>query len=398
MLYKLCFLCLFSVLASPFGQAQDFFAGSWGGSQPSVGGGAVLLEVKPPDAYPDKYADLVSCKTMGDSEPIPESLPFPDNDPFPVSYAPPVYESLTEPLPEPVPVVLPEPVGLRKIEDMFFSDEPVVLTPKEQYAVEIVEPWQNQTQVGVNPIAAPQGAIQFVYGLERPSVLCAVYQITDIELQSGEVIQSVNIGDSARWIIEPAMSGADIPHLLVKPVDVGLETSLAVATDRRMYHLKLRSHRNEYMARVNFTYPEDSRRLEMLERMKADAEAKREQERRERDTIPETKEYLGDLDFGYVVTGQARWKPTRVYNDGVKTIIEMPETLHQDDSPILLVLRKKRGLVRSSNEEVLVNYRVQRNRYIVDAVFEKAMLVVGVGRNQTRVVIERARDRKRGPE
>ncbi len=270
-------------------------------------------------------------------------------------------------------------------DDFLFDDVPVVLTPKEQYAMGLVQPWQDQTEIGVNPMAAPGGAVQFAYGMERPSVLCAVLQITDVELQAGEIIQSVNIGDSARWIVEPAMSGANIPHLLIKPMDVGLETSLAVATDRRMYHFRLRSTRNEYMARITFTYPADAAR--QFAELKAEAEAKRRQEI-ERDTIPETNEYLGDLDFNYTITGKAAWKPTRVYNDGVKTVIEMPETVSQDDSPTLLVLRKRAGLFRK-DEEVLVNYRVQRNRYVVDAVFDKAMLVVGVGRGQTRVIIER---------
>ena len=39
----------------------------------------------------------------------------------------------------------------------------------------------------------------------------------------------------------------------------------------------------------------------------------------------------------------------------------------------------------------MVNYRVQNNRYIVDAVFDKAMLIVGVGRNQERVTITRGK-------
>lgn len=346
---KRCFLsvlCFFGWVAAWGSEVPDGVFDDFDGDNAPV-----LLEARPPDKYAG-LAGMSPAGSWGTVEELPRSV---------------------------------------RVDDMLFSDVPVILTPKEEYAVRMVEPWQNQTEIGVNPIAAPGGAIQFVYGIERPSVMCAVYQITDIQLQGGEIIQSVNIGDSARWMIEPAMSGADVPHLLVKPADVGLETSLAVATDRRMYHLRLRSHRTEYMARVSFSYPEDAKRLDMLARMKADAEAKREEERRERDTIPETREYLGDLDFNYTITGAARWKPTRVYNDGVKTVIEMPDTLHQDDSPTLLVLRKSRGVFRSKDEEVLVNYRVQRNRYVVDAVFDRAKLVVGVGKNQTRVVIERGK-------
>lgn len=76
----------------------------------------------------------------------------------------------------------------------------------------------------------------------------------------------------------------------------------------------------------------------------------------------------------------------RVYNDGVKTIIQMPATMAQTEAPTLLVVRKEGGLF-SDDETVTVNYRVQGDRYIVDSVFQKAILIAGVGRSQDRVTI-----------
>ncbi len=109
---------------------------------------------------------------------------------------------------------------------------------------------------------------------------------------------------------------------------------------------------------------------------------------RQENTIPQTGEYLGNLSFNYDVTGNARWKPVRVYNDGRKTIIEMPDTLQQGEAPTLLVVRKDGG-VFSDAETQMVNYRVQGNRYIVDTIFDKAILVAGVGSSQDRVTITR---------
>ena len=40
-------------------------------------------------------------------------------------------------------------------------------------------------------------------------------------------------------------------------------------------------------------------------------------------------------------------------------------------------------------ETVMVNYRVQGDRYIVDTVFDKAILIAGVGSSQDRVTITR---------
>ncbi|MDB5890168.1 MAG: uncharacterized protein JWP47_999 [Polaromonas sp.] len=40
---------------------------------------------------------------------------------------------------------------------------------------------------------------------------------------------------------------------------------------------------------------------------------------------------------------------------------------------------------------VIVNYRVQGDRFIVDTVFDKAVLIAGVGRSQDRVTISRGK-------
>jgi type IV secretion system protein VirB9 len=166
-------------------------------------------------------------------------------------------------------------------------------------------------------------------------------------------------------------------------MDVGLETSLIVSTDRRTYHLRLRSHRSEFMPRVGFTYPEEAL-------AKWDAIKTRAGRERQDRTLAGTGEYLGDLSFAYEVSGTAAWKPVRVYNDGKKTIIQMPASMQQAEAPALLVVRKEGSLFKD-DDTVMVNYRVQGDRYIVDAVFDKAVLVAGVGRGQDRVTITRGK-------
>ena len=53
------------------------------------------------------------------------------------------------------------------------------------------------------------------------------------------------------------------------------------------------------------------------------------------------------------------------------------------------MVRKDGGLF-SDEEQVQVNYRPQGNRYIVDSIFDKAILVAGVGSSQDRVTIKRS--------
>jgi P-type conjugative transfer protein TrbG len=268
--------------------------------------------------------------------------------------------------------------------DKYFSKNNPTLTAQEKAAIAIAKRWEAGASTGLNPIPGSNGAIHFLYGVQQPSIVCAVLQVCDVALQAGELVNSIHLGDTARWTVEPAITGAgpsETQHLIIKPMDVGLETSLVVTTNRRTYHFKLRSHRTQYMPQVAFTYPEDAL-------AKWDAIRTRETQERERKIIPQTGEYLGNLNFDYDLDGDAAWMPVRVFNDGSKTILQMSKAMAQTEAPTLLVLRKEGGLF-TDDETVMVNYRVQGDRYIVDTVFDKAILIAGVGDSQDRVTITR---------
>lgn len=272
----------------------------------------------------------------------------------------------------------------KKMADIYFAGKNLTLTQQERDALEASQRWSSASPTGVKPAVGADGTIRYLYGTQQPSIVCAVLQVCDVELQAGEQVNSIHLGDTARWIVEPAITGsgvAEIQHLVIKPMDIALETSLIVTTNRRTYHFRLRSHRTEFMARVAFTYVEDAQAKWAAIKSR---EVKEAQER----TIPQTGEYLGDLSFAYDVSGSAAWKPVRVYNDGVKTIIQMPAAMAQTEAPTLLVVRKDGGWFTDA-EMVMVNYRVQGDRYIVDTVFDKALLIAGVGSNQDRITITR---------
>ena len=78
-------------------------------------------------------------------------------------------------------------------------------------------------------------------------VYAAVGQVTDIMLQEGETLSdtgAVAAGDTVRWVIGEASSGtgpARRTHILVKPTDPGLKTNLVINTDKRTYHVEIRS-------------------------------------------------------------------------------------------------------------------------------------------------------------
>lgn len=218
--------------------------------------------------------------------------------------------------------------------------------------------------------------VVYLYGAGQPTLVCAPLELCVIYLEAGEQVveNGVHLGDAVRWQIAPAIGADNRTQLVVKPVDVGLETSLVVITNHRTYHIKLRSRRHDYMPGIAFKYPGN------LAGQWQDYYKKTKQAESHQSTAEGVN--LADLDFDYRISdcGKCYFKPTRVYNDGAQTIIEMPKSLSRGSAPALLV--------NGGQGDELVNYRVRNGKYIVDRLFMRAVLVSGVGKQQQKVVID----------
>ncbi len=238
----------------------------------------------------------------------------------------------------------------------------------------------------INPRDAGwQGATQtFSYmsgGLYQ--VYAAVGRVTDIRLQEGEILSdmgAVAAGDTVRWIIGEAASGTGQgkrTHILVKPTDPGIVTNLVINTNRRTYHVELRSTQSTYMASVAWSYPQD----ELIAIQARAAQAVAEQATRIANGLDAEK-----LDFAYRIKGdRPPWRPTHVFDDGRKSYILFPETIGQSELPPLFLLGDK-------GEAELVNYRVSGRYMIVDRLFDRVELRLGTKKPLT-VRIERLRPR-----
>jgi len=253
------------------------------------------------------------------------------------------------------------------------------LRRREREALELTEDWKE----GDATTMTSGGRVVYVYNETIHSVVCATLRICDIQLQSGEQVTSVNVGDNVRWTVTPALSGPEgrqTTHLLVKPEYPELETTMVVTTDRRVYHFSLKSTTDEFIPVIGFKYPnEGEERWGTL--YAANTEAV-ENPVNDADSSPLSN--IENLDFNYTINGdRPLWTPVRVFNDGTRTIIQMPQAMSQSEAPAFMVND-------SEGETQIVNYRVRDDRYIVDLVFDRGVLVSGVGRNQERVVIERA--------
>jgi type IV secretion system protein VirB9 len=208
-------------------------------------------------------------------------------------------------------------------------------------------------------------------------VYAAPGEITDVTLEAGEQLVGsgpVAAGDTVRWIIGDTQSGtgaAKRVHILLKPTRPDLVTNLIIDTDRRTYHLELRSDDKTYMAAVSWLYAEDQ--LIALRQQNAAADAA---------TPIATGIDINALNFRYRIEGDSpAWQPLRAFDDGRKVFIEFPAGISQGEMPPLWVIGAQGGAE-------LVNYRVQGNHMIVDRLFAAAELRLG-GDPQQKVRIVR---------
>ena len=258
-------------------------------------------------------------------------------------------------------------------------------------AAEVSRQWETGV---ATPTPGADGRVVYIFGQGMPVMVCAPLRVCAIELQSGEHLESQpQIGDSRRWEITPVLSGSGLdetPLLIVKPIEAGLETDLIVSTDRRTYVFRLISDPTRFVSRLAFQYPgEDAAKWAAFEvrqdAAKRDAEAVAEQAR-EKDkragVVPMAENALDNLYFDYKLNGDAAYRPQQVFDDGQHTYLIYPNDGRFRELPTLLI--------QVNGKSELVNFRVDGSRYIVDRLFDKAILVVGVGKKQTRVTITRA--------
>jgi type IV secretion system protein VirB9 len=208
-------------------------------------------------------------------------------------------------------------------------------------------------------------------------VYAAPGQITDIALAPGEQLVGsgpVAAGDTVRWVIGDTESGTGQTkrmHILIKPTRADIGTNLVINTDRRTYHLELRSTEKTYMASVSWAYAQDQ--LIALRRQNAAADAARP---------IATGVDINALNFRYKIEGDnPAWRPMRAFDDGRQVFIAFPTGIGQGEMPPLWVIGPAGGVE-------LVNYRIQGNHMIVDRLFAAAELRLG-GEQQKKVRIVR---------
>jgi P-type conjugative transfer protein TrbG len=229
--------------------------------------------------------------------------------------------------------------------------------------------------------SAPSRSDAFVGGMQvfawSPGrvfeVWAAPLRVTTLTLGVGETLVTKAAGDTVRWQIGEASSGDGRErrtHVLLKPLERGLETNLVLTTNRRVYLIDLKSGTPEgFNAAVSWDPPAGPDADEPA----ASVEAARDERVADPVVMPQ-----GPLDARYRLVPEGRrprWIPTTVFNDGRRTFIAFDPDLQVDEAPALFV-------IGPDGEAQLVNYRQAGGLFIVDRVFDRAELRLGDRRPQ----------------
>lgn len=245
------------------------------------------------------------------------------------------------------------------------------------------------------PVLKQDGVVRFPYGEYQPVVTCQPLNLCDIELQAGEDVQGIVIGDSQRWnegdegipVVYSGVASKLTPHLVLKPSQSGLDTTLMVTTSKRTYMLRLKSGSNGYVARVGFYYP-----AEMVQTFK-DNKTKLKSGNNEAvksvdgDNLQMPLVDLNHVKYNYTVgSGDYTWRPTVVFDDGVSVYIQLPDGVSSRSLPGLCIL------VNGDDSETkceMANFRYSDHFYIVDKLFDEAKLINGYGDYMETITISR---------
>jgi P-type conjugative transfer protein TrbG len=245
----------------------------------------------------------------------------------------------------------------------------------EDAAASQAREWQKGGRA--KPIMSSDGKVVFAYGQSMPKLTCSPTRACDVEMQPGEKVKKVVLGDSVNW----AWSGADsvehgvtVQHVIFQPRDSDLESNVIILTDHRSYHIKLYAPKTggAYINRAGFYYPQ-----ELVQGWEdTEAAATSVADKVDEEKVMSSSVSIDKMDFNYTVSGSGSFKPVHVFNDGERTYMEMPDNLRVDGSPIMLLLDEKGDVMK-------VNYRREEDpktgviHYVVDKLFSQAELRLG---------------------
>ena len=205
---------------------------------------------------------------------------------------------------------------------------------------EVAAAWSRRT----GPVALGKaGRVVTTFGESIPVAHCSPLTVCYIELEPGETLtDSPSVGDSLRWQVVVKLQGRDPVTIVIeiKPAADAVETNLVIPTDRRLYTITLVNDPVYHTPILAFRWPDSEARAsaERIERQRAEELAAEEAlaaeaavradvtaaEMARSGVLTEAGPRAAELlDFRFKVTGDAAFRPVRVFADGSRTYIDL---------------------------------------------------------------------------
>lgn len=268
------------------------------------------------------------------------------------------------------------------LRDEYASDNGTYLDERDNETLKKLNRFEKGAQGG---FAIMPGTVRFTYGNQIPTVVCAILELTDIAMERQEHINSVQLGDGARWSVEFAKSGSEsnfVEHLIVKPLDSGLKTSLIVTTDRRTYHIRLKSTASDFMQSVHFYYPQSNKNnFESQSSFHNTYDnTYKTQDKPYENTSALTSNTVGgssasvfsSATFNYSVLDNCDDIADGYYSQG-RSIINIKHGADFEEEPVLYSIQKDAS---GQKQKTQVNYRIHGKNIIIDGSFNELLLQV----------------------
>jgi type IV secretion system protein VirB9 len=179
------------------------------------------------------------------------------------------------------------------------------------------------------------------------TVLTAPTRHTHVELEKGEkLIVDPALGDTTRWEVEHVDN-----NIFIKPSDGMLDTNLTLISNRRTYQFTLISSPagGKYYQHVKFRYSNSSDgKLRKL------VQAEDVEERGKQTAVAVKFADPTELNTNYRISGDAKFRPEQVMDNGKFTYIKFPSTLVE--LPVIYV--------REDGNKSVVNVIPKKHNYI----------------------------------
>lgn len=198
-------------------------------------------------------------------------------------------------------------------------------------------PWAGRYDARVREISYRSDEVVAVNGSYGVSTM--------IVLSEDEKIESMALGDSIAWKVEPNKAQN---ILFVKPVEKDALSNLNVVTTKRIYSFILRSgfrQGKDQVFKIRFRFPDD------------EADAKLLAVAKERAAYPNTKNFkVANANSDYAYKGSSLSKPVAAFDDGVKTWFRFAA---DQETPAIFAVDRDR-------KESVVNFHKEGAYLVVD--------------------------------